>query len=237
MADTPYREADIGRHPTKIWPSTTALPAELPKAGYGHIVICDTPEGARLFVQLETGQMIPCFANTTVIDNTVTLDETKTELIYKFDDLPNPPLLGQVVPVIMNGSWTWVQVNDLLAYKPLRSSRHVREIHTNEAFTLEPVHLNKYLSCFNLYLMTITIPVVPQGLQGWPVDENGYWEIEFARNEVGEIHLVPSPDAPMGVKINGQSKTIRISKQWGIVVMKWIGLNQWVAYGDFEYVD
>lgn len=224
MADTPYREADIPFHPTKIWPDVASLPAIGPMAGYGHILAMETPDGIRLFIREQTGVLIPCFAQTVtnIIDQTVT-NEVLPPPFDGIATLPNSDGKWVIILSQINGvqSMAWGNVLTLLEGVDLRA--HRRGYHIINSFTLAKEHLDLYLSCDNVTSITCTVPTDET------MNDFTQWvEVELAQNGVGEVNVTPAA----GVFINGQNTGFKTSKQYGLVVMKRVGLNSWRAYGD-----
>lgn len=224
MADIPYQEADIGQHPAKIWPNIASLPAIGPNVGYGHILVMETADGPRLFIREPTGNMIPCFAQTVTIDQTV----TNEVLPAPFSGVATLPNLGDndhaiIILTQSNGvkNMTWGNVLTLLEGVDLRA--HRRGYHIINSFTLAKEHLDLYLSCDNVTSITCTVPT-----DETMTDFTQWVEVELAQNGVGEVNVTPAA----GVLINGQNTGFKVSKQGGLVVMKRTGLNHWRAYGD-----
>lgn len=231
MADTPYREADIGFHPAKIWADVASLPAIGPNVGYGHVLIMETDNGPRLYIREATGNMIPCFAQ--IIDQTV----TNEVLPPPFAGVATLPDLGDndhaIIILTQSGdvkSMAWGNVLSLLQPSNLRDllelvdlRAHRRGYNIVESFTLAKQHLDLYLNCENIASITCTVSTdeTMNDFQNWV-------EVEFAQNGVGEVNVTPAA----GVFINGQNTGFKISKQGGLVVMKRVGLNHWRAYGD-----
>lgn len=224
MADTPYKEADIGQHPAKIWPDVASLPANGPGVGYGHILVMETADGPRLFIREATGNMIPCFAQTNIIDQTVT-NEVLPAPFAGVATLPDLGGDGKAVIILTqsNGvqSMAWANINTLYDYYALRAHRRGAVI--VNSFALAKEHLDLYLNCENIASITCTVPTDET------MNDFTQWvEVEFAQNGVGEVNVTPVA----GVLINGQNTGFKVSKQGGLVVMKRIGLNHWRAYGD-----
>lgn len=214
MADILLKQANLSEIPLRV---LATLPSALPSTGYANLLCQDTVDGKRAFLRLPDGSLIQLFTDVTetTIDNTVTNNTT----IYNIDDLPTPGTLADgEIPVVSQGVWTHAAIPPIITRLALASHRLGDNVTGNKTLALLS-DTDIYESCTAAATLTLSSAVA------WPL----WCEIEVARNTTGAVIIAPS-----GVTVNGASSNITISKQWGIVVLKCIGTNAFVAYGDIS---
>lgn len=217
MADIILKQANLSEIPLRI---LATLPTALPSAGYANLLCQDTADGKRAYLRLADGSLVNLFTEnvTNNIDNTVDNTVTNNTTIYQIQDLPDPTLITDLsIPVVSSGAWGWGTIWDIAIHAAFKSHRLGGDL--SGSVTLSSVHADTYISATAAATFTISSAVA------WPL----WCEIEVARNTTGAVVIAPS-----GVTINGASSNITISKQWGIVVLKNIGTNAFVAYGDIS---
>lgn len=217
MADILLKLANLSEIPLRV---LATLPTTLPMAGYANLLCKDTVDGKRAYLRLPDGSLVNLFTVNTVTDNTITNSTT----IYDISDLPDPSTLtAGSFPVIVDTagvkSWGWNLVNTLIAYLSIQAHRQIATPVTS--LTFQHTDSDTYQNCLNTSTLTLTVPSTTTIF-------NVGTEIEVARNATGAVMVTPAS----GVTINGVTASISVSKQYGIIVLKLIANNTWVAYGD-----
>jgi hypothetical protein len=212
MADILLKQANLSEIPLRI---LSALPTTLPAAGYAHLLAQDTADGKRAFLRLPDGSLVSLFTD---ITNNVVDNSTHT-LIYQIQDLPAPATLADgEIPIVLAGVWGHGLIAPALVRQALWNHRGGDTVTGNKTLGLYS-DTDVYLSCTAAATLTLSSAVA------WPL----WCEFEIARNTSGAVSIVCGGTTT----INGSQTSLSISKQYGIVVLKNIGANMWVAYGDF----